>query len=350
MDDRILIYGANGFTGRLLVEEALRLGIEPVVAGRSGREIREIASRHGLEYRLASLSEPEFVDVMLDGVACVAHVAGPFEDTYRPMLDACIRTGTHYVDITGEIDVLEAIAARDTELSAASVVAIPGAGFDVVPSDCLVAHTAARVPEPHSLTVFISAGGRPSRGTARTSIRSIDSPSRIRRNGAIVPFPGDPRRPFDTGTETVEALVVSWGDVSTAYHSTGIGDIVVLFPSNPALGRLAATPNWVKRLLATPPAQRALEALVERATIGPSVSSRRRSSSTIVAQVFAPDGAMARSRLTTPNGYELTARTSIEMARRVAAGAVEPGFHTPSRAFGADFILEFDGCERADLD
>lgn len=349
MDDRILIYGANGFTGQLLVEEAVRLGLEPVLAGRSGREVRRLASRHGLEYRIASLSEPEFLDVMLDGVACVAHVAGPFEDTYRPMLDACIRTGTHYVDITGEIDVLEAIAARNTELSAANVVAIPGAGFDVVPSDCLVAHTAARLPDAHSLTVFVSADGRPSRGTAKTSIRSIDSPSRVRRNGEIVPFPGDPRRTFDNGTETVEALVVSWGDVSTAYHSTGIGEIVVLIPSNPALGRLAAAPDWMTRLLATPPAQRALEALVERTTVGPPVGRRRRSSSTIIAQVFAPDGRMARSRLTTPNGYELTARTSIETARRVAAGGVTPGFHTPSRAFGADFILEFEGCEREDF-
>ena len=348
MADQILVYGANGYTGRLIVERAVADGLAPIVAGRNGSEIRSLADRHGLVPRIASLDDPAFVDVMLEDVDCVVNSAGPFTDTYAPLLDACIRTGTHYVDITGEIDVFEGVAARHADLRAAGIAALPGAGFDVVPSDCLAAHVADRVPGARELTLFIAARGAPSQGTTKTSLQSIAEPSRVRRNGVIRQLDGDPRRTFETDERSVDGLVLSWGDVATAHHSTGIPDITVMFPSDPRLARLVAAPEPVRNVLASSPARWVMSRLVERAPSGPSAERRARSSSTVIAE--ATNGTTARAKLTTPNGYELTARTAVEIGRRVAAGQVAPGFSTPSQAFGPDFILEFDGCERVDLD
>ena len=93
-----------------------------------------------------------------------------------------------------------------------------------------------------------------------------------------------------------------------------------------------------------------LKARVDRLPEGPSEAARGAGRAVLVGVARNENGQAARSRLRTPQGYTLTAETAFDAARRVAAGEVKPGFQTPSLAFGADYILNFDGVTREDLD
>src|SRR5271166_4079200 len=109
------------------------------------------------------------MDAVIKDVSVALCVAGPLSATSRPVADACLRNRVHYLDITGEIDVFEALAARDAEAKARKVMLLPGVGFDVVPSDCLVAHLKRRLPDANDLKLYLSFGANMSRGTLALS-------------------------------------------------------------------------------------------------------------------------------------------------------------------------------------
>src|SRR5580658_8010624 len=231
-----MIYGAYGYTGRLVAALATERGELPVLAGRDVRRLRDLGELFELEHRAFDLSDPAAVRRGLEGIEAVAHCAGPFSSTSQPMVDACLATGTHYLDITGEIDVFEAVLARHEEARRAGVVLLPGAGFDVVPSDCLAAMLGRALPGAVRLELALRAAGGVSPGTAKTAMESLGTAGRARVGGVIGPVPADRRRrevEFADGRATAHAI--AWGDVATAYHSTGIGDIVVYAAVPPSL-------------------------------------------------------------------------------------------------------------------
>jgi short subunit dehydrogenase-like uncharacterized protein len=143
---------------------------------------------------------------------------------------------------------------------------------------------------------------------------------------------------------------VSWGDVATAFHSTGIPNIEVHFEASPAVMAFARTPWFVKSFLGLDFMQTLLKIQVDRMPEGPSQAARRAGRAVLVGQARNTKGQTVRSRLRTPEGYSLTAATAFDAAKRAAAGEVKPGFQTPSMAFGADYILNFDGVTPEDLD
>lgn len=239
MNGRIMIYGATGYTGKLVAQEAKRQGLNPLLAGRSAAKLKAVAEPLGFEWRAVALEDSAALDAALSEVQAVLHIAGPFSQTSKPMLDACLRTKRHYLDITGEIDVLEACAARDAEAKAAGIVVLPGVGFDVVPSDCLAAHMKERMPDAVKLTLAIGGLEKMSRGTAKSSVESIANPVRVRRGGEIVTQWPPERKSFDFGKGPRPSIAIGWGDVATAYHSTGIGDISVYFEAMPQLEQMA---------------------------------------------------------------------------------------------------------------
>ena len=345
-----LIYGATGYTGQLAAEHAVSRGLRPVLGGRSAQAVKRLAESLGLECRAFGLEDPAALDRGLAGIAAVLHAAGPFSATSRPMAEACLRGAVHYIDITGEIDVFEALAARDAEAKAAGIMLMPGAGFDVVPSDCLAAHVKARLPDATRLRLSIGGFGGFSRGTAKTMAEGIAYGTRVRRNGRIVEITDTPRAEADFGKGVRPTLGVGWGDVATAWRSTGIPDIEVYFQASPALARGASMPRIVKRLLATGLAQRAIKSGIEkRLPPGPTPEQRARSHTVILAEAWNAAGRHVASRLTTIEGYTLTALTAVEIAHRAATGQAVPGYQTPATAYGADLILGFDGTTRIDL-
>lgn len=348
-EGKILIYGATGYTGKLTARTAKTQGLSPILAGRSEEKVREIATELGLEWRAFSLSDTAKLESALSEVAVVLHIAGPFSATSRLMADACLRTNTHYLDITGEIDVFESLAARDAEAKLAGVMLLPGVGFDVVPSDCLAAHMKRRMPDAQDLKLYIGGLGNVSRGTAKTMVEGVAQGTRVRRGGSIEVLEGAHEDHCDFGSGLKPTFAVSWGDVSTAWHSTKIPNIEVHFEAIPQLKRMAKMPAMIKAFLGLSFMQSYLKRQIDRQPEGPTDEQRKNGHAILIGVARNDRNEVMKSRLRTPEGYTLTALTGLSIARRVANGEFKPGFQTPSSAFGADFILQFESVSRDDL-
>jgi len=330
-----MIYGANGFTGTLVAELAVRRGLRPVLAGRTAAKVRPLAERLGLEHRVFGLEDATGA---LADVDVVAHCAGPFSATSGPMVDACVRSRTHYLDITGEIDVFEAVSRRDADARAAGVVLLPGAGFDVVPTDCLAAVLHEALPTATHLDLAFLVQGGASAGTASTAVEGSGGGGRVREDGEIRGVRlGHRRRTAHFRDRPRDVGAIPWGDVSTAYRSTGIPNVTTFTAFPGVLGKLqpVAAP-----LLRTGLA-RALGRAVARRIPGPSAATRAKTRCEVFGEVWDAEGNRVRAALTGPNAYDLTADSVVEAVRRL--GDVTPGAHTPSSAFGADYVRALDG-------
>ncbi len=346
----ILIYGSYGYTGTLIVPLAVEAGIRPILAGRSADKVRPQAKAHGLEYRVFDLDDPSKVDAGIDGVGVVLHCAGPFSRTARPMAEACIRKKVHYLDITGEIEVFETMAGLGKTAEAAGVMLMPGTGFDVVPSDCLAAHLKRRLPGATDLRLAFKAIGRPSRGTATTMIENLHKGGMIRSEGNLVTVPAAWKtREIDFGDGPVTAMTIPWGDVSTAYYSTGIPNIMVYMAAPPEIRFMSIFGRYFGFVLGSGPVQSFLKKQIQAGPPGPSDAERESGKSLLWGEALDDNDNFVESRLITPEGYTLTAKTALEISRRVSEGQFRAGFMTPSMMFGADFILEFDGVTRTDI-
>jgi short subunit dehydrogenase-like uncharacterized protein len=365
-----LIYGANGYTGELIARLAVRRGERPVLAGRSGGRIAPLAAELGLEQRTFGLDDPAALRRGLAGAAVVAHCAGPFSATALQMAAACCDAGAHYLDITGEIDVFEQLRGLQAQAEAAGVVLLPGIGFDVVPTDCLAVTVAAALPGAGALDLAFLPGSGPSSGTARTAVAMLRTGGRARIDGVITPVRVGWKSltaEFPSGQKKVSS--VPWGDVSTAYYSTGIPTITTYTPT-PAGGSAATA------LLRFGPAAAIADALARRVP-GPGPASRARGHAEVWARASHGSRA-ATATMTTPNPYDLTADSVVRAAVRLAAqppGASGPtavsgpasgsgpadvsepaadsgpavvpvvlaGVHTPATAFGSGYAATLDG-------
>lgn len=342
MDD-LLVYGSYGYTGRLVAKEAVARGGSPVLAGRDREQVREQADELGLGWRAFDL---EAADQRVSEFDAVLNCAGPFVDTAAPMVEACLEGGTDYLDVTGEIDVLAALARTDDAAVDAGVTLLPGVGFEVVPSDCLAASLYERLPSADELAIAITGWGTLTGGTLRTGIRNLGSGGVIRRNGRLlrVPTAAD-RRKFDFGNGPTATVSVPLGDVVTAYHSTGIETIAVYVDLPGPLIRAMAFGRSLEPLLATGPVSSGLERLVDAFAEGPDEAERERGRPVFVGEVTDGDR-IERARVRTPNTYALTADAAVSAAERVMAGDAPAGFQTPATAFGHEFLLELEGVER----
>ncbi|MDQ8150023.1 MAG: saccharopine dehydrogenase NADP-binding domain-containing protein [Gemmatimonadota bacterium] len=347
----LLIYGATGYTGRLIVDEALRLGLRPILSGRTASAVYALAESVGCEARPVALEDAAALDAALDGVTVVLHCAGPFAHTVQAMTAACLRRGVSYLDITGEIAVFERVAALDAQAKAKGITMVPGVGFDVVPTDCLAAHLHQRLPSATHLELAFSGGTGPSHGTALTVVEGLGLPGAIRTGGKIVPVPPAWRtRQLPLGGKTRLCVSIPWGDVSTAYHSTGIPDIITYMASSPAAIRAMRLSRWLAPLLRTEFMKRRARARVRAMPAGPSPEALQRTRSYVYGEVRDAQGRTARATLEAPTGYLLTAQAAVRAAMRILAGGVPAGFHTPSRAFGAEFVMAIPTVTRTDLD
>jgi short subunit dehydrogenase-like uncharacterized protein len=270
MGDRTkwMIYGANGYTGHLIAVEAKRQGLNPVLAGRSADPIQKLAAELGLPAQIFDLRDVASFSAALSDVAIVANWAGPFSATSGPMIDACVKSRAHYLDITGEIEVFLAAQRHHADAKSAGVVICPGVGFDVIPTDCIAAVLKEALPDAIHLVLAFDAGGSVSPGTARTmaeSLRLGQRGGRVRRNGMIeeVSLAHSWRRvDFDGGS--APAIAIAWGDVATAWFSTGIPNIETYVKVPFAVAMAGPALNWVRPLLASSLGQAVLHQLAKR--------------------------------------------------------------------------------------
>ena len=337
-----MLYGANGYTGQLIAREAARRGLTPTLAGRDPDKVGALAQELGLSHRVFALDRADDAPGALNGMALVLHCAGPFSATGVPMMERCLQSGAHYLDITGEIDVFEQAHARDARARAAGVLLCPGVGFDVVPTDCVAAALKDALPEATHLRLGFDTRSAVSPGTARTAVEGIALGGRVRRDGRIVRVPhGYHTRRIDFGAGLRTAVTIGWGDVSTAFHTTGSPNVEVYAAVPPAAALAAAFGNLLGPLMAVPLVR---DAMARRAGTmrGPDADARARRPSFVWGEAEAA-GLRRTCRMRTANGYDFTVSSALGVVCSVRGRPPPPGFCTPSRLMGQDFASRLPG-------
>ena len=347
---RWMIYGATGYTGQLVVEEAIQRGHKPIIAGRNPDKLDVIAREYDLDYVAFRLDDDNTIAEAIADVDIVYHVAGPFIHTSEPMIRACLATNTHYLDITGEINVFEQTYRYDDAARKVGIALISGAGFDVVPSDCLADYVAKKVVGATHLETGIFGFAGASAGTAKSAIEMMPKQWWSRRDGELV----DSAFGAETITLTLpngkvrHAMSSPWGDLSVAYRTTGIPNItsyLAMAPTMVTLGRIGYPLG--KQLLKIGAIRQVAKDLVERFASPPDEQARTENNSYIFARATNSIGQSASAWLTTLEPYQYTAKVAVLAVERVAE-MTPVGALTPAQAFGADFTLEVEGTTRED--
>lgn len=343
--ERLLVYGVTGFTGALVSARAAASGLPHLRAARSTRLFRSPIPR-GCEGRVVALDDPFTLDAALADVAVVLNCAAPLSRTRPPLLDACLRTRTHYLDLAAEVSDVQAVAARSGEAAEAGVMLLPGVGFGVVPTDCLAAHLSARLPGATELRLAVRTDG----GTLGTLLHDLPGPWVVRRNGALVPARAEDLRwkvPGEEGPPSA-LLHARRGDLVTAPHTTGIPTVATYVVLPPALAWLAGTGTG-RRVVERGMGGGLPGRLARLLPGGRSERARTRGAIAVHGEARAPDGRRAAARLTGPDARDVTADAAARVAARVLDGAVRPGFRTPAELLGGDFVLELDGVARTEV-
>jgi short subunit dehydrogenase-like uncharacterized protein len=351
MKEGLLIYGCYGYTGKLISEHAVKSGLKPTLAGRDEKRVIELAEKLQLPYVCFDLNEVDVVAEKLSPFKVVIHCAGPFIHTSRIMVDACIKAKTHYLDITGEYQVFEEIYKKDFKAENAGILLMPGVGFDVVPSDCLAFYLKQQYPMADTLELALyQKGGRLSHGTAITIAENLGESCMIRKDGVLKAVPnGELTRKVVFETDPVVTVAIAWGDIVSAFRSTKIPNITVYNAVPPKLIKKMKQSNrwgfifrwrWVKNLIIRG---------IKKRPAGPTEQERETAKTYIWGRVTNSLGLKKTAILKLPEGYTLTYLTAVRIAQLVLDGKVPVGAKTPAQVFGADFILQFEGVKRKEI-
>ncbi|HEY0491773.1 MAG TPA: saccharopine dehydrogenase NADP-binding domain-containing protein [Telluria sp.] len=327
MTSRILIYGATGYTGKLVAMQARDTQLSFEIAGRNATQVAALAEQLDVPFRVFALDDPATIIASLAGITAVLNCAGPFASTARPLMEACIECGVHYLDITAEYKVYALAEAWSERAAAAGVMLLPGVGWDVVPSDCLAMYVAAKVDQPQSLRIALQVANSMSRGSTTSVGEILGVGLLVRTDGAIVANPDTNSARFDFGAGPVDSVPLSFGDLVTAWKSTGIRNIAMFvnIKENVLPDGVAVMPD------------------------GPSLEERIANRASVVAEVTGMDGTVVRARIDTVNGYLYTALAAVEALRLVVSGQFKHGFQTPATAFGDGFAISIADSRIVDM-
>jgi short subunit dehydrogenase-like uncharacterized protein len=339
-----MIYGANGYTGKMIAELAAQRRHKPILAGR-GESVRTLAQELGLPCKVFDLADPAAAAAALQGVALVLNCAGPFSATAAPMIQACLKAGAHYLDITGEISVFEYAHSQHAAARERGVVVCPGVGFDVIPTDCVAAALKEALPDASELALGFDTASGLSPGTTKSLVEGMALGGKIRLNGRIdtVSF-GYRHRRIDFGFGQKSATTISWGDVASAHYSTGIGNIEAYIPMPRMVVSISRCLNWTRSLLRQASVQAFLRRVVDKRVKGPDAEQRAKARTAVWGEVKNTRGEIRVARIETANGYQLTVDSALHMARHLldkppAAG----GYFTPSMLCGWRLVEALPG-------
>ena len=346
-----LIYGAYGYTGRLVAEEALRRGHRPVLAGRGGQELQAMADRMGLEFKTLSLDDPQALKAALRSMGLIFNAAGPFAQTGPKIIEACLETGTPYADISGEFHHMRAVEALDARARMARIPILTGAGFGVTFGDSVARHVVDRLPDATHLRVSVAADNAVTTAAVRRTILEV-----LAQGGYAVEGGQWKRRPLahrhwmvPDGASPLSFAAAPMGELAAVRRSTGVANIVVGRPM-PAKSaqRLRLISPLIQAVLGVGPLRRALGRDKGTPSV-PAPTPQGGWRSRIWAEAWNDRGHRAMARLETGEGYAATAAAAI--ANVEALFARPPvGVVTPAQAFGAAHVLTIPGVEVTDLD
>ncbi|MCX6199324.1 MAG: saccharopine dehydrogenase NADP-binding domain-containing protein [Bacteroidetes bacterium] len=351
MKEGLLIYGCYGYTGKLISEHAVELGMKPVLAGRDEAKTKELAASLNLSYIVFGLDTVQEVAEQLKKFKVVLHCAGPFAHTASVMAKACIQAKTHYLDITGEFTVFEKMFKLSEEAKKAGVMLMPGVGFDVVPTDCMALYLKEKLNGAESLEMALyQKGGKLSHGTAITVAENLGAGCVIRKDSKLVKIAaGSLKRVIDFGDTKRNGVAIPWGDVSTAFRTTKIPNITIynVVPQSVIEGMKLS--NYIGFILNTGIVKRFLTNRIKKRPAGPDKQQREKAHSIVWGEVKNALGICKSAVLELPEGYTLTAWTAVKIAQEVLATEPPHGTFTPAAVYGKDFILQFDKVKRRDL-
>jgi short subunit dehydrogenase-like uncharacterized protein len=339
-----MIYGANGYTGELIARRAVAQGHKPVIAGRNRAKVEQLAKELGLQSRVFGLDSASEIQNNIKDLNLVLHCAGPFSITAEPMMRACIQSKVHYLDITGEIKVFELAQSLNEQAKAAGVVICPGVGFDVVPTDCVAMKLKETLPDATHLILGFDSRGGVSPGTAKTSIEGMGEGGKVRRKGQIKTVKlAYGVKQIDFGDGFKQAMTIPWGDVSTAYHTTGIPNVETYIPAPDGLIRFSKIANWVRPLLGLNDVQNFLKKQVDKRIQGPTEEERATLPTFVWGHARNAKGETATVRIKTKHPYELTIDSAVTIASHLAQRTDTAGAFTPARLMGSKFVESLPG-------
>ncbi|HEX6181814.1 MAG TPA: saccharopine dehydrogenase NADP-binding domain-containing protein [Chitinophagaceae bacterium] len=348
MQPSFLLYGANGYTGELIARYASQYGLAPMLAGRRKEVIAPIAGKLGLPYQIIDLNDTVALERALTDCKLVLHAAGPFEFTAKQMVEACLRTRTNYIDINGDIAVFELCKKYDAAAKNSGIMIMPGAGFDVVPTDCLALFLKKKLDDAIDLKLaFATLGGSISHGTASTMASRLGEGGAVRRNGSIVSTPlGKDGMWIDFGEKRLFVMSIPWGDISTAHFTTGIPNIETYVGIKPSVYRVLKLQPVFNWLLRTSFVRSYIKRKIDKRPAGPTDEERSKASSLLWGQVTNNKGEKVTARMSGPDGYTLTVHASLLICQKILEGNFKTGYQTPASAYGEDLVLEIPGVKR----
>ncbi|MDB5249129.1 MAG: Saccharopine dehydrogenase [Segetibacter sp.] len=352
-NNHFLLYGANGYTGELIARYANKYNLQPILAGRRKEALIPLAEKLKLPYKVIKLDDQAALIAALQEVEVVVHAAGPFHITAKPMIDACLKTGTHYTDINGDLDVFQMLQNYDEAAKQAGIMIMSGVGFDVVPTDCMALFLQKLLPDATALKIaFATPGGGLSHGTATTSIFKMGEPGAERKGGKIVPVPLGQKGMWvdfadgSGGEKKLFVMSLPWGDIFTAYVTTGIPDIESYTAMPKAVHQLLKFQGLFNPLLRTSLMRRLVQKIIDNKAPGLDDTRRHKSKSLVWGQATNNAGKKATARLSAPDAYTLTADSTLLITQKILQGQFSTGYQTPAGVYGEDLVMEIPGVKR----
>lgn len=344
-NNEFLLYGANGYTGDLIAKYAAQYGLRPILAGRREEAIKPLADQLKLSYRVFDLKNTTQLLAAVREVKVVIHAAGPFINTAREMGDACLECGTHYLDINGDIRVFEQIKRLDALAKEKNVMLLPGAGFDVVPTDCMALHLKNKLPDAtHLKLAFASIGGGLSHGTAMTIVDKLGEGGAARENGRVVKKPlGEKGMWVNFGSTKLFVMSIPWGDVSTAYFTTGIPNIESYTAIKPAAYKILKLQKLFNWLLRMEGVKNIIRKKIKQRPPGPDDEMRSKAKSLVWGEARNENDKTVTAHFSCADGYTLTAFSSLIIAKKILDGDFKPGYQTPASCYGDGLVNEIPG-------
>lgn len=343
-----MIYGAYGYTARKIVAHAVAASHRPLLAGRNAAQLKAMAAQYDLDYIVLNVGDSFAIAQAVAGVKVLLNAAGPFNETALPLLEACIAGKTHYVDITGDMPVMESLLAEHERASAAGITVCPACGFDVIPTDCLAASLAGAMLDATHFTLSLDSNMAISPGSAKSALGLLALGCVVRRNGVLTQVSRSQTLrhiEFPDHTAPIPVAAVPWGDLVSAWLSTGIPNIEVLLPLRAGrlelwlepLMRLASNSNLIRRWLT---------AYIDTKVPVPSDEELDNTSISVWGEVRNKAGKTIRASMKGPNGYKLTIEGALVFVEALLDdNADHPrGYVTPSNLLGANVATEKLGC------
>jgi short subunit dehydrogenase-like uncharacterized protein len=339
---KFLLYGANGYTGKIILAYAGRYGLTPVIAGRSADKLKPLAEEFKVDYVAFDLSDHHNIVQQLNGFTLVLNCAGPFSQTAQPIVKACLEASVHYLDITGEIAVFEWVKTQHQKAVQSKICLVPGVGFDVVPTDCVAGFLHQKMPDATHLTLALGpVGAQISHGTASTMVENLGNEGAIREDGQLKAVPtGHKGQAFTFGDKTMFTMTIPWGDISTAYTTTGIPNIEVYArvpKSSFHIMKFQFAFNWLLRRSFV---KKIMQNHLDKKVTGPDSNARAKGQSRVLGIVKNKKGEELKALLIGPEGYDFTAHAALLAVKKMENNNFDGGYYTPALLFGAEFATE----------